>query len=92
MTCSSILENGTENVWKTVIEHNKLMKKTGEFDHKRKEQAVEWMWNLVDDGLKKKFMETAIVKKEIPNISRKVKQGLISPSAAAEKLLAYLKL
>ncbi|MCK5098054.1 MAG: methylmalonyl Co-A mutase-associated GTPase MeaB, partial [Desulfobacteraceae bacterium] len=92
VTCSSILENGTENVWKTVIEHNKLMKETGAFKHKRKEQAVEWMWNLVDDGLKKKFMETDIVKKEIPKISKKVKQGLISPSAAAEELLAYLKI
>ncbi|MCD4743911.1 MAG: methylmalonyl Co-A mutase-associated GTPase MeaB [Desulfobacteraceae bacterium] len=89
VTCSSILENGTENVWKTVIKHNKLMKRTGEFDHKRKEQAVEWMWNLVDDGLKKKFMETSIVKKEIPKISKQVKQGLISPSAAAEELLSY---
>jgi GTPase len=92
LTCSSILENGTENVWSAVLAHNKLTKETGEFDNKRKEQAVEWMWNLVDDGLKKKFMETNIVKKEIPNISKKVKQGLISPSAAAEELLSYLKI
>ncbi len=92
LTCSSILENGTENVWNAVMEHNKLTKNTGEFDLKRKEQSVEWMWNLVDDGLKKKFMETPIVAKEIPDISKKVKQGLISPSAAAEELLSYLKI
>ncbi|MCK5543266.1 MAG: methylmalonyl Co-A mutase-associated GTPase MeaB [Desulfobacterales bacterium] len=91
LTCSSILEKGTENVWNIVLKHNKLTKNTGEFDHKRKEQAVEWMWNLVDDGLKKKFMEINSVKKEIPKISEKVKQGIISPSAAAEKLLSYLK-
>ena len=89
LTCSSILENGTENVWNAVMEHNKLTKDTGEFDYKRKEQAVEWMWNLVDDGLKKKFMETDTIKNEIPKISSKVQQGLISPSAAAEKLLSY---
>jgi LAO/AO transport system kinase len=89
LTCSSVLEKGTENVWQTIIAHNKLIKETGEFDHKRKEQAVEWMWNLVDDGLKKKFMETDSIKKEIPKISNKVKQGLISPSAAAEALLSY---
>ena len=91
LTCSSILENGTENVWETIVEHNTLTKKTGEFELKRKEQAVEWMWNLVDDGLKKKFMETVTIKKEIPKISKKVKQGLMSPSAAAEELLSYLK-
>jgi LAO/AO transport system kinase len=89
LTCSSILENGTENVWNAVLKHNKLTKKTGEFDQKRKEQAVEWMWNLVDDGLKKKFLETDIVQKKIPEISNNVKQGLISPSAAAEKLLSF---
>ena len=89
LTCSSVLKNGTENVWDAIMEHNKLTKETGEFDYKRKEQAVEWMWNLVDDGLKKKFMETDIIKNEIPKISDKVKQGLISPSAAAKELLSY---
>ena len=92
LTCSSVTENGTENVWETIVAHNKFLKETGEFDHKRKEQAVEWMWNLVDNGLKKKFMETSIIKKEIPKVSKKVKQGLISPSAAAEELLSYFKI
>ncbi len=90
LTVSSIEENGTKKVWQTVMEHNKIMKKAGIFNQKRKDQAVEWMWNLVDEGIKKKFMEKSKVKKTIGKISKDVKNGLISPSAAAEKLLAYL--
>ncbi len=92
LTCSSVTENGTENVWQTVLQHNKLMKQTKDFDQKRREQAVEWMWNLVDEGLKKRFMETGIIKNKIPEVANSVQQGLISPSAAAEELLSYINL
>jgi len=89
LTCSSIIENGTENVWNAVLAHDKLKKDTGELGLKRKEQAVEWMWSLVNEGLKNKFLEDKKINKTIPVISQKVKQGIISPSAAAEELLSY---
>ncbi len=90
LTVSSIEKKGTEKVWQTIVKHNRIMKDQGLFDYKRRDQALEWMWNLVDEGIKKKFMEKKSIKDNISRISKDVTSGLTSPSAAAEKLLSYL--
>ncbi len=89
-TCSSILENGTRNVWDTVLEHKKIMTGTGEFALRRKRQSLSWMWALVEEGLKARFRQNSRISKRIPEISGSVEQELISPSAAADELLSYL--
>jgi hypothetical protein len=48
------------------------------------------MWTLIDEGLKVRFHQNTTIEAKIPEISAKVKQELISPSAAAEALLSYL--
>ena len=88
LKCSSVIENGTRNVWETVLDHRKKMKQTGEFDEKRRSQALEWMWTLVYEGLKQRFNENRRIAEKIPEIAAKVERELISPTAAAEELLS----
>jgi LAO/AO transport system kinase len=90
LKCSSLHENGTIDVWKTVLDHQKKVKDTGEFGLRRKKQSLEWMWTLVDEGLKLRFKKNEEISRVIPDISKKVEQEIISPSAAAEALLSYL--
>ncbi len=90
LTCSSVLENGTEAVWKTVLEHREKMKATKEFFQRRRKQALEWMWTLVDEGLKTRFKENERIAKSIPKIASQVEREMISPTAAADLLLSYL--
>ncbi len=90
LTCSSITESGTRNVWETVLEHRKIMTESGEFALRRKRQSLSWMWTLVDEGLKARFRQNHRISKRIPEISGAVQQERISPSAAAEELLSYL--
>ncbi|MFO7883862.1 MAG: methylmalonyl Co-A mutase-associated GTPase MeaB [Desulfobacteraceae bacterium] len=90
--CSSVLKNGTDNVWKTVLDHRKIMKKSGEFVQRRKKQALEWMWTLVYDGLKARFKENSHVAEMVPEMTVKVEKGVVSPTAAAEKLLSVLEI
>ncbi len=89
LKCSSIIEKGTQNIWKTILDHRKKMKETGEFEEKRRSQALEWMWTLVNEGLKLKFNENSIIAEKIPKIEAKVERELISPTTAAEELLSY---
>ncbi|MCD4674841.1 MAG: methylmalonyl Co-A mutase-associated GTPase MeaB [Desulfobacula sp.] len=89
-TCSSIVKGGTKNVWETVLDHHKKFKTSGEFAQRRKKQTLEWMWALVEEGLKQRFKNNEKINKEIPVISQQVENEKISPSAAAEKLLSYL--
>ena len=90
LTCSSIMKNGTRNVWDTVLEHRKIMTESGEFAQRRKRQSLSWMWTLVDEGLKAMFTNNRHISRIIPEISGAVEHELMSPSAAAEKLLSYL--
>ncbi|MBF0235779.1 MAG: methylmalonyl Co-A mutase-associated GTPase MeaB, partial [Desulfamplus sp.] len=55
LTCSSILPNGTDNVWGTVLSHHKKMMESGEVDQRRKKQSLEWMWHLLDECLRLRF-------------------------------------
>jgi LAO/AO transport system kinase len=90
MTCSSVVENGTVPIWEKVLEHKIICKASGEFDQRRKSQALEWMWTLVDEGLKQMFKNNQQINAQIPGVSHQVAQGKISPSAAARTLLSYL--
>ncbi|GAB6147115.1 methylmalonyl Co-A mutase-associated GTPase MeaB [Desulfocicer niacini] len=90
LTCSAMLEKGTVNVWETVLDHRKKMMATGEFKQRRKSQARDWMWHLVETGLKTRFRENPDVMANMANISHKVENELMSPTAAAQRLLSYV--
>jgi LAO/AO transport system kinase len=89
-TCSSIEGGSTKNIWEMVLDHQKKFKASGEFGLRRKKQSLDWMWTLVEEGLKQRFKNNKTINKEIPIISQKVENEKISPSAAAEELLSYL--
>jgi LAO/AO transport system kinase len=90
LTCSSVVDGGTKKVWEMVLDHNQKFKGSGEFNLRRKKQSLEWMWTLVEDGLKKRFQDNKEINEKIPGISQEVENEKISPSAAADKLLSYL--
>lgn len=90
LTCSSVTQGGTADVWETVLAHREKFKGTGEFNQRRKAQALEWMWTLVDEGLHARFRENQEIKAKIPVVAGQVEKEQISPSAAARTLLALL--
>lgn len=90
LTCSSVVEGGTKKVWDMVLDHNQKFKASGEFMQRRRHQSLEWMWTLVEDGLKKRFRDNKKINETIPAISQQVENEKISPSAAADMLLSYL--
>ncbi|MFH2092078.1 MAG: methylmalonyl Co-A mutase-associated GTPase MeaB [Pseudomonadota bacterium] len=89
MTCSSVEVDGTCAVWETVMDHHRKTSASGEFAKRRKNQSIEWMWALVEEGLKKKFYEKEIIGQQIPMISKQVAEGQLSPSVAAKQLLSH---
>ncbi|RLB86877.1 MAG: methylmalonyl Co-A mutase-associated GTPase MeaB [Deltaproteobacteria bacterium] len=90
LTCSSVIERGTKAVWETVLDHRRKFKETREFEQRRKQQSLQWMWTLVEEGLKQRFKNNTKIKDQIPLVSHQVEAEKISPSAAAERLLSYL--
>jgi LAO/AO transport system kinase len=90
LTCSAREMTGIETIWKTVLKHRDVFSQSHELEQKRRQQAVDWMWSLIDEGLKERFAHQAEIKRQLPRILREVERGALAPTAAADKLLFLL--
>lgn len=90
LTVSASSGMGIEAFWVEIERHRKIMTETGELELKRQRQAVDWMWTLIDGGLRVRFQQHPRVKHELETIRRAVSAGNITPAAAAGRLLGYL--
>ena len=78
---------GIEFFWQEVMRYQTMMQSTGEFEQKRRRQARDWMWALIESGLRQRFRENAEVKRLLPEVMRAVELGEVTPNAAAVRLL-----
>jgi LAO/AO transport system kinase len=88
LTCSGLTMDGLEEVWKTILDHRKKLTDAAELDEKRRLQSIDWMWALVENGLKDRFFNNPLVKAHLPAIITAVEKGKTSPTAAANELLS----
>lgn len=90
LTCSAVEGNGIREIWETVRRHRRLLDASGELRLKRQRQALDWMWSLIEEGLKYRFNQNPKVKTRLPELSRGVERGATAPTIAAEELLFLL--
>ena len=90
LTCSSTEHKGIVKIWETILDHKTKLTDAGEMTEKRKEQALDWMSFLLDEGLRHWFYNNQQVMKILPQLQKNVAKGLISPAAAADNLLEIL--
>jgi LAO/AO transport system kinase len=88
MTCSAVELKGIADIWETVLDYRRRMLQTGELETKRRQQATDWMWSLVEEGLKERFFNDPVVQKTLPGLRHAVAQGSITATAAAGQLLS----
>jgi LAO/AO transport system kinase len=84
---SALHGTGIDAVWQTLLEYRATMTTHGEFAEKRRRQALDWMWCLIDAGLRHRFREHPGVKATLPEITHAVAAGTATPTAAAHRLL-----
>jgi LAO/AO transport system kinase len=90
LTCSGLTTSGIDRIWQTVLDHRKRMAQNGMLERKRREQALAWMWDLLEEGLKQRFYKHPHVKSQMSRIEREVERGTLSPMAAVHTLLFSL--
>jgi LAO/AO transport system kinase len=88
---SALNKTGLDEFWGAIEKYRQIMTKTGELDQKRRNQALAWMWSMIDAGLKQLFRNNALVEVELPKLAQRVSQGQMTPGAASEKLLDYIR-
>ena len=92
LTCSSLDsdDKGLREIWRTVLDHRERFMENGLLEKKRRGQALDWMWALVEEGLKRQFQQNRAVMERLPGITKDVNDGKLAPTVAAEKLLFSL--
>jgi LAO/AO transport system kinase len=90
VTCSALTLAGVDGIWAMANEHRRLLTEAGVLERKRQEQALQWMWSLVEEGLKRRFHSHTKVRDALEGITRQVLGGGLTPSAAATRLLLLL--
>jgi len=73
--------------WATVEQYRQATSESGEFAAKRRHQAKDWMWQLIDSGLRSHFRQQPAVAAELPKLTEAVEVGQTTPAAAAKRLL-----
>jgi len=85
---SALLGQGVDAFWAAVTEFKTLQTANGQFALRREQQALAWMWERIEAGLRHSFRTQAAVQQLLPQLSRQVRQGQVAASTAARQLLA----
>ena len=85
---SALLGQGVDAFWAAVSEFKGLQVNNGRFDMRRQQQALSWMWERIDAGLKQTFRAQPRVQALLPDLSQQVGAGQLAASTAARQLLS----
>ncbi len=88
LACSALEGGNIRELWELVLEHRAVTKASGYFQERRREQALEWMQELVHGGLAEMFERDPRVAARLPRLREEVRRGHISSFAAARQILS----
>ncbi len=85
--CSSIRKTGISEIWQCLEEYFEFVKENTYFEARRANQSKYWMFESIEDTLKRNFYQNKAVKTALSNLENKVSTDRISPFVAAQQLL-----
>ncbi|MFO7253480.1 MAG: methylmalonyl Co-A mutase-associated GTPase MeaB [Actinomycetes bacterium] len=88
LTCSGLEGTGLDELWRTIVRHQESLEASGELTAKRRRQQVGWTWALVRDRILADLHEHPAVRAIADQVEREVLDGTLTPSLAADRLLA----
>lgn len=84
---SALLGEGIDRVWSAIEAHEAMLASSGALLARRAEQARDWMWSEVNDGLLDALAADPEIGAEMHTLEADVRAGVISPTAAAQRIL-----
>ena len=88
VTLSALEARGMDTIWRIIQDHRAKLGATGELAAKRREQQRVWFWNVVEEGIKARFLGRHDVREQLRELETAVAEGRMSPTAAARRVLA----
>lgn len=87
MTMSAVEGDGVDEFWDIVQKHHEVMRESGTFETVRRDQQVGWMWAMVHETLLQRLNTDPEVKEVRSLVEAQLRQGQITPTLAAERIL-----
>jgi LAO/AO transport system kinase len=87
LTLSATRKDGLVEFWQAIEKFRTTLVASGEFDARRRHQALAWMWQLVDAGLRSNFHQAPGVMSALQDTIAAVAAGRMTPAVAARSLL-----
>jgi LAO/AO transport system kinase len=84
---SALKNTGVDDFWSAVEAFRAVQAANGRLAARRRQQALAWMWERIDSGLKQAFRGHPGVKALLAEITTEVVQGRLAASTAARRLL-----
>ncbi len=84
---SALKAEGIDRFWAAVSRFRDLQTRNGKLAARRQHQALAWMWERIDAGLKQAFRAEPAVQALLPQMVREVEAGTLAASTAARRLL-----
>lgn len=88
-TYSAMTGEGLSVIWDKVKAHRTAMKASGEFDTRRRNQQVKWMWTMIEQRMLARLRADAGIRAKVKDLEAQVGDGRLTPAVAAERV-AYL--
>lgn len=84
---SALSGQGVDALWSAAQEFRQLRRGSGAWDTRRRQQALAWMWERIESGLRQAFRADTQVRARLSAVSREVADGTVVASVAARELL-----
>jgi LAO/AO transport system kinase len=86
ITYSAATGTGIAELWQSVLDHRTATTPSGEFDARRREQQVKWMWTLLEDRWKAKLRSDPAIRAKVRATEAAVAEGTITPTLGADQV------
>jgi LAO/AO transport system kinase len=87
VTCSALEKTGLSELWETLMDQWEQLRASGELRGKRQAQQVRWMWDMIEDGLRRALRTDPELASLTAELESEVAQAKATPSAAAWRVL-----
>ncbi len=87
LTMSAMQGTGLTELWETVERHCKVLTDAGQFEARRRDQQVDWTWQMVRDTVLDRVLSNPAVRKVRADLERQVRAGELTPAMAAQQII-----
>ncbi|MEH2509619.1 LAO/AO transport system kinase [Nitrobacteraceae bacterium AZCC 1564] len=91
VTYSALTGDGMDALWDKVLAHRTAMQASGDFEARRRDQQVKWMWAMLEERLKARLRSDPAVRSKVKQAEAAVADGRMTPAVGADTVVALLE-